>query len=57
MKNHVFQMLLRILTSPMGGLTDGTKIGTWEKIVIFLNIMRSNTHRDGSSLWCLTPFL
>ena len=28
MKNHVFQMLLRILTSPIGGLTDGTNIGT-----------------------------
>ena len=40
MKKHVFQVLLGILTSPMGGLTDGTKIGTGEKIVIFLNIMR-----------------
>ena len=40
----------------MGGLTDGTNIGTGEKIVIFLNIMRGNTHRDGLSLWCLNPF-
>ena len=40
----------------MGGLTDGTKIGTGEKIVIFLETMRGNTHRDGLSLWCLTPF-
>ena len=56
MEKHVFQVLLRILTSPIGGLTDGAKIGTGEKIMIFLNIMRGNTHRDGLSLWCLTPF-
>ena len=56
MKKYVFQMLLRILTSPICGLTDDTKTGTGEKIVIFLGIMRGSTHRSGLSLWCLTPF-
>ena len=41
----------------MGGLIDDTKIGTGEKIVIFLNIMLGNTHRDGLSLWRLLPFV
>ena len=51
MKKHVFQLLLRKLTSPMGGLTDGTKIGSGEKIMIFLSIMRGNTYRDTSTMW------
>ena len=56
MKKHVFQLLLRKLTSPMGGLTDGTKIGSGEKIMIFLSIMRGNTYRDTVGAGALIPY-
>ena len=51
MQKHVFQLLLRKLTSAMGGLTDGTKIGAGEKIMMFLSVMRGNTYRDTSTVW------
>ena len=48
MTKPVFLLLLRKLTSEMGQLCDGTKIGAGQKIMIFLSIIRGNTYRDTS---------